>query len=86
MSKYLLLLIFVAGCTADKWEGWVYPDRTDLTIDVQIGEFDSLESCRASARNLMAQSGWQESGDYECGLNCEYRRKYGLSVCEKTER
>ena len=86
MSKYLMLLVFLAGCTADRWEGWVYPDRTDLTVDVQIGEFDSLESCRASARNLMIQSGWQESGDYECGFNCEYHSRSGLSVCEKTER
>ena len=86
MRKNLLFLIFLAGCSADRWEGWVYPNRDDLTVDVQIGEFDSLESCRASARNLMAQSGWQEPGDYECGLNCEFNSDYGLSVCEKTER
>ena len=86
MWRYLLPLIFLAGCEADKWEGWVYPDRSNLAVDVQIGEFDSLEACRASAQNLMVRSGWQNSGDYECGLNCEYDSNYGLSVCEKTER
>ena len=70
-----------------EWEGFVYPDRDDLTIHRNIGIFASLKSCRVAARDILSIISSSELGDYECGLNCEYRNGLeGIKVCEKTER
>lgn len=89
----VLLALALAGCEQAKWKGWVYPNGADLTRDIPLGSFDSLEQCRTSAKMVLY---WQSStdengdeikGDYECGLNCKLESgEGGLNVCEKTER
>jgi hypothetical protein len=70
----------------DNWEGFVYPNKSDLTIHQSIGEFESLESCRSAANSKLSQLNSSHSGDYECGLNCEYNKDYGMNICKETKK
>lgn len=85
--KQLLLafgiaLAFSACGTRDTWEGFVYPDRGDLTRHISLGAFQTLDECRAAALNALS-----ERGDYECGKNCDFKEGMGeLRVCEETLR
>lgn len=68
----------------------MYPDRNNLTVHKNIGVYDSLESCRAEAiytLSLLSRLNPDVRGDYECGLNCEYRDNLvSVKICKKTER
>ena len=82
----LLVVVATAGCS-DSWEGFVYPNRNDLTKHHNIGKFESLEACRASARGFLAELKALDRGDYECGKNCDDGSKLsGIKVCEETLR
>lgn len=76
----LALIIF----KKDKWNGYFYPDASNLSDWVESDEvFDSLEQCRFWAEDTGYQMNIEPiSYDYECGLNCKY--KNGFNVCEKT--
>ena len=83
----LVISLLSASCGKDEWEGFVYPNKDNLTIHRNIGVYESLESCRSAAWDMLSQISSIERGDYECGLNCEHRSGMGgLKVCEKTER
>ena len=44
------LSLMLASCgEPDNWQGWVYPDRSNLLVDIPIGKFDTLEECRDAA-------------------------------------
>lgn len=73
----------LAGC-GNQWEGFVYPNRNDLTNHIGIGSYKSLEECRASALQALGKVSSLERGDYECGLNCKADGSGGLKVCEET--
>ncbi len=78
-------VLLLSSCSKDEWEGFVYPDRHNLTVHRNIGIYESLESCRAEARHMLSVLSSIEKGDYECGLNCEYRSGMGeVKVCEET--
>ena len=84
-KKLMIAILLISGvfvlkkCT-DRWTGIVYPDRSNLSIFKNIGEFKSLELCRNEAIFALRRISSQYSGDFECGLNCK-----GL-VCEETSR
>lgn len=78
-----LLVVALAGC-GETWEGFVYPDKIDLTQHLNIGTYKSLEECRASALAELREVSSVEAGDYECGLNCE--ADGGQKVCVETLR
>ena len=85
MKSYIAALSFLlAGCGGDIWDGYVYPNKNDLSSHVAIGQFHTLEACRASAVGTLslATHGNPSRGDYECGLNC--KPKDGFNVCEET--
>ena len=84
-----VVFLIGAGCSKDgeRWEGWVYPDRTDLADYVRLGEFKSLQDCRSAARTKLHMLRATDDGDYECGLNCDDGSKYGgVKVCKETLR
>jgi hypothetical protein len=82
----VLVLATTAGCS-DRWEGFVYPNRGDLTKHRNLGKFDSLEACRAAARGMLAELKASDRGDYECGKNCDDGSKLGgIKVCSETSR
>jgi hypothetical protein len=91
MKLKLLILVGAAAaltaCWQQEWMGFVYPNKANLTQHIEIGVFSSLEECRGAAQDKLVLSGWANSGDYECGLNCERKVEYGdLLVCKETSR
>lgn len=81
-----LLALALLGCS-ERWEGFVYPNKNDLTKHIGIGTYDSLEDCRASAINTLSTLSSNERGDYECGLNCRSEGALpGMKVCKDTSK
>lgn len=86
--------LLISACDRAEWQGWVYPNRNDLTDSIQIGTFKSLEQCGTSAKAVIIrfeerrdEDGEPIRGDYECGFKCKPDGGLGgLNVCEKTER
>ena len=81
----LLIVLALAACSADVWTGFVYPDRTNLLVDIPIGGYPSLLECRDAALDLIEARRW-DNADYECGLNCRPGPSFELLVCEVTRR
>lgn len=83
----VLVLLSCSGCGSNSWEGFVYPNKNDLTQHRSLGSFPSLEACRAAARRYLADLGSRERGDYECGKNCKDSSSLrGTRVCDETLR
>jgi hypothetical protein len=89
--RFALFVVALAalGCDAieeffGSWEGYVYPDRSDLTRSLYVGKFKTLEECRAAALQTIQVRSHPARADYECGLNCRLRD--GLNICSRTER
>jgi hypothetical protein len=64
-----VLALTLAGCS-EKWEGFVYPDKSNLQRSQAVGVYPSLEECRLAARRALADlfnDPQQTRGDYECG-------------------
>jgi hypothetical protein len=81
-----LVLLLCAGCS-DSWEGFVYPNKNDLTQHHNLGHFSSLQACRAAARDRLAAFHALERGDYECGHYCDDgSRLRGIKICQETLR
>lgn len=77
----------VSGCFKEEWEGFIYPNKNNLSEHINIGTYKSLEECRASAINALNKISSVSAGDYECGLNCKSKSSMvGIKICERTER
>lgn len=87
ITTVVVVALAVSGCFKEEWEGFVYPNKNNLSEHINIGSYKSLEECRASAINALNKISSVSAGDYECGLNCESKSSMGgIKVCEKTER
>ncbi len=83
----VLMALLLNSCFKEEWEGFVYPNKNDLTNHKNIGIYKTLESCRAASLDILSRTSSIEQGDYECGLNCEVRSGIGgIKVCQKTVR
>jgi hypothetical protein len=81
-----LVLLLCTGCS-DRWEGFVYSNKNDLTQHHSFGPFASLQACRAAVRAMLAALNVLERGDYECGHNCDHgSRLRGSKICQETRR
>ena len=79
------LCLFMSGCAEDEWEGFVYPNASDLTQHQNLGVFRSLPECRYAAGYRLTELEATETGTYECGLNCGFKEDWGdLRICEET--
>jgi len=79
--------LILSGCLKDEWEGFVYPNKNNLSEHINIGSYDSLEECRTSAINALNRISSVHDGDYECGLNCKSKNGLeGIKICEETSR
>lgn len=90
MSRFTLLTAFallslVACEGGDDWNGVAYPDASNLLEHQELGVFATLEDCRQAALSYLESTDALESGDYECGRDCE-SKGYGVMVCEETRR
>ena len=66
------------GCSKDNWDGYVYPDKNNLSDHIYVGRFDSLEACRDASVEKLRSINALNKGDYECGRNCKN------GVCKET--
>jgi hypothetical protein len=48
------------------WKGYVYPDKSNLSKFIELGEFRSEEECSAAAVNTLRRVSSISAGDYEC--------------------
>jgi hypothetical protein len=78
----LLFVSAIIGCSRDRWEGYVYPNKNNLNNYIYVGEYQSIEACRDAATAKLEEIGASIRGDYECGKNC--RTGAGLKICEET--
>jgi hypothetical protein len=62
--------LVLGGCARDTWRGFIYPDKNNLTDRRDLGTYESVEECRASALRGLQSLSSVSAGDYECGLNC----------------
>ena len=72
MTKNLLivLLLALAGCSKNQWQGFVYLDKTDTRRFQETAVFDRLQSCRSAAWEILLAENAVNKGFYECGMNC----------------
>lgn len=92
-------LMVLASCSREgEWQGWIYPDRADLTEHIRLGQFATFESCQQTALRVtrlistheaelmqLDEEHDERTPDYECGYRCEVTA-YGLSLCEETRK
>ncbi|MGJ0515371.1 MAG: hypothetical protein ACR65O_06405 [Methylomicrobium sp.] len=87
ITTAVVVALGISGCLKDEWEGFIYPNKDNLSEHITIGSYKSLEECRTSAISALNKISSVSSGDYECELGCELRSDMGgIKVCEKTER
>lgn len=80
-----LAVFFLTGCGEDRWHAFVYPNRADLTEYEMIGVYPGPESCVSAALTRLRELNATQTGDYECGLNCEFRVGWGdMQICEES--
>lgn len=81
-----LALSLLSGCFFDEeWTAFVYPNAQDLSEHQEFGPFSSFEDCQIAAIHNLRSRGLAMKGDYECGLNCEYKQEWQTSICEETK-
>lgn len=83
-------LLILGGC-GERWDAYVYPDKTRLSFSAHLGPFESLDACRSAARARLSEFSRQPVpgvvGDYECGKNCDDGKKLGgVAICDETVR
>lgn len=91
MIKNILLLsitIFIlSGCMGkekkEEWTAWIYPDKQNTKRSLKGNTFKTLEECRKSSLLKMKELDIENSGDYNCGLNCKFHEGMKTEVCEK---
>ena len=88
VGSIVCIFLILFGCSKDDdWSGFVYPDKENLSNHLELGDFETLDQCRAAARELIDVSGWPSVADYECSLNCKPMKGYDLlQMCEETLR
>jgi hypothetical protein len=80
------------GCQSTQvWSGFVHEegDNPDPAKAHTMGDFHSLEACRAACLSLIRERHCPGQGcwprpDYECGFECQ-PNAYGLNHCERRE-
>ena len=87
ISLLALMALLFSGCMGaekkEEWTTWVYPDKQNNKRSFKGDTFKTLEECRTSALVKMKELGVEESGDYQCGLNCTFHEGMKTEICEK---
>ena len=87
-SPWLLCLLAAAAlgaCHKDApWRGWAHPSAVDAPDGLDLGQFQTLEACRAHARFFLSYNYPGEAGDYVCGYQCKWNKDEGVNHCART--
>jgi hypothetical protein len=69
-KKYLylgfVLIAVVYFSSSQKWKGYAYPDKNNLSNVIQLGEFKTEDECNTAAINTLRRVSGDSLGDYEC--------------------
>jgi hypothetical protein len=69
-KKYLYLgfalLVVVYFANSQKWKGYAYPDKNNLSKVIELGEFKTEDECNKAAINTLRRVSSVSTGDYEC--------------------
>lgn len=69
------------------WQGFYYPNASDLTKDIKSPIFKSIDECRDWVNSMVYKYNPSGTGyDYECGKNCKKKDGMTVLVCETTKR
>ncbi len=80
--------LLLAGCFTERgpdvWTAWIFPDKSNIKRNMEIGQFKSIEECRKASLDKLASLNISNRGDYKCGLRCGYNEGLKTIICEKT--
>ena len=84
----LSLFTLTTGCDIfNRWDAVVYVNKFDMASAIEVGTYDSLETCRAAAVAKLKELSAGELGGYICGENCLVKTGFGPTrMCERTAR
>jgi hypothetical protein len=83
----LSLWLMISCSKRESWSAFAYPNANDLSDFRYLGQFKSLESCRAAIHAWRTDMRVVADTDYECGKNCDGVPSAGRPViCESTEK
>ena len=84
----IMVVLILSGCKQPTYDGFIYPDSQDLFEYTNIGEFPSLEECRAASKAELKRLHSEEpKGTYQCGKDCISPSGYHtVSACKSLER
>lgn len=91
MKKTSILTIFIIfvfnGCfggeSKEEWTSLIYPDKNNTKRSKKHLLYTTLEECKQGSIKELEKLGLQESGDYQCGLNCKFHEGMKIDICEK---
>jgi hypothetical protein len=63
----LLAVFYLAN--SQKWVGYAYPDKNNLSKVIELGEFKTEDECNAAAIKTLRRVSSISAGDYECHKN-----------------
>lgn len=62
----LALAAIIYFANSEKWRGYAYPDKNNLSNVMELGEFKTEDECNAAAINTLRRISSVNAGDYEC--------------------
>ena len=62
----LALVVVIYFASSQKWKGYAYPDKNNLSKVIELGEFKTEDECNAAAINTLRRVSSVSAGDYEC--------------------
>jgi hypothetical protein len=69
-KKYLylgfVLIAVIYFANSQKWKGYAYPDKNNLSNVIELGEFKTEDECNDTAINTLRRVSSPNAGDYEC--------------------
>jgi len=69
-KKYLYLgfalVAVIYFANSQKWKGYAYPNKNNLSNVIELGEFKTEDDCSAAAINTLRRVSSVSTGDYEC--------------------
>jgi len=70
-----------------QWMAVFYPRANETLLDYRyLGNFDTLNDCRAVALDAQSRSPVPGNTDYECGFKCKIKPGWTVYTCDKTEK